>query len=117
MLAASEGGGTPLANLWIALLTVLAIVMLDTVLGILVSLKQGQFDWRELPRFLQTALLPYIGGLLILALVSMVSPEILVIFYSAVAATTAKFLVEIKDKVVVIFGREALPTGTDPPLE
>ena len=115
VLAASDGSGTPLANRWIALLTVLAIIALDTVLGILASLKQGEFNFRELPRFLQTAILPYIGGLLLLGLVSMLSPEIAAIFYAAVAATTAKFLVEIKDKVVILFGREALPTGTDSP--
>jgi uncharacterized membrane protein YfcA len=115
VLAASDGGGTPMANRWIALLTVLAIIALDTVLGILASLKQGEFDWRELPRFLQTAILPYIGGLLLLGLVSMLSNEVAAIFYAAAAATTAKFLAEIKDKVVVLFGREALPTGTDPP--
>lgn len=112
---ASEGGGTPLANRWIALLTVLAIIALDTVLGILASLKQGEFNFRELPRFLQTSILPYIGGLLILGLVSMLSLEIAAIFYAAVAATSAKFLAEVKDKVVVLFGREALPTGADPP--
>lgn len=115
VLAASDGGGTPMANRWIALLTVLAIITLDTVLGILASLKQGEFDWRELPRFLQTAILPYIGGLLLLGLVSMLSNEVAAIFYAAVAATAAKFLAEVKDKVVVLFGREALPTGTDPP--
>lgn len=108
-------GGTPLANRWIALLTVLAIITLDTLLGILVSLKQGEFNWRELPRFMQTAILPYVGGLLLLGLVSMLSPEIASIFYAAAAATTAKFLAEIKDKIVLLFGREALPTGTDPP--
>lgn len=116
VLATSDGGGTPLANRWIALLTVLAIITLDTLLGILVSLKQGEFNWRELPRFMQTAILPYIGGLLLLGLVSMLSPEIAAIFYAAVAATAAKFLAEVKDKVVILFGREALPTGTDPPV-
>jgi hypothetical protein len=45
----------------------------------------------------------------------MLSPEIAAIFYAAVAATGAKFLAEIKDKVVILFGREALPTRTDPP--
>jgi hypothetical protein len=115
VLAASDGSGTPLANRWIALLTVLAIIALDTVLGVLVSLKQGQFNFRELPRFLQTAILPFVGGLLLLGLVSMLSPEIAAIFYAAVAATGAKFLAEIKDKVVILFGREALPTRTDPP--
>ena len=101
--------------MWIALLTVLAIITLDTLLGILVSLKQGEFNFRELPRFLQTAILPFVGGLLLLGLVSMLSPEIAAIFYAAVAATAAKFLAEVKDKVVILFGREALPPGTDPP--
>lgn len=115
LAAGTDPPGTPLANRWIALLTVLAIIVLDTLLGILVSLKQGQFNWRELPRFLQTAILPYIGGLLLLGLVSMLSNEVAAIFYAAVVATAAKFLAEVKDKVVVLFGREALPTGTDPP--
>lgn len=87
------------------LVTVLAIIMIDTVLGILVSIKNGEFDIRKVPRFLATNVLPYIGGLLILALGSTASIELATIYYGAAAATSVKFIAEIKDKVKEIFGQ------------
>ena len=62
VLAASDGGGTPMANRWIALRCA-NIIALDTVRHS-ISLKQGQLTgdaW-----FPQTAIPPFVGGLLLL---------------------------------------------------
>jgi len=45
------------------LLSVLTLILVDTVLGILASLKMGQFDLRKLPQFLSRNVLPFIGAL------------------------------------------------------
>ncbi|MHB1421335.1 MAG: hypothetical protein ACYCX4_17435, partial [Bacillota bacterium] len=87
-----------------AFLVVLALVVIDVLLGIVLSIKQGNFNIRTLPRFIQQSILPYVGGLLILALGASASPEIRALFFAAVAATTIKFLADLKDKLVGIFG-------------
>lgn len=90
-------------TVFITLGTVLGIIVLDTLLGIINAISQKQFDIRKLPQFLQTSILPYIGGLAILAVFSY-DGTIKPLFYAAAAATTAKYLAEIKDKLVKIFG-------------
>lgn len=91
-----------------ALGAVLVLILLDTLLGIILSIKARSFDVRKLPQFLATNLLPYVGSLLILALAAYVtgdySAQIAVIFFAATAATAVKFIAEIKDKTVQIFG-------------
>jgi hypothetical protein len=96
---------------FITLGTVLGIIMLDTLLGIITSISNKQFDIRKLPQFLQTSILPYVGGLTILALFSYDS-TIKPLFYAAATATTAKYIAEIKDKISNIFGTKTTDTQT-----
>lgn len=99
-----------------ALGAILVIILLDTLLGVILSIRAGTFDVRKLPQFMVTNLLPYAGGLLILALAGWVagdySTQLLAIFYAAAAATGAKFLAEAKDKVIQIFGDIQVETGS-----
>lgn len=88
---------------FITLGTVLGIIVLDTLLGIITSISQKQFDIRKLPQFLQTSILPYIGGLTILAVFSY-DVTVKPLFYTAATATTAKYIAEIKDKISKMFG-------------
>lgn len=91
-----------------ALGAILVIIMLDTLLGVILSIRAGTVNVRKLPQFLITNLLPYGGALLLLGLAACVagdySTQLLAIFYAAAAATGAKFIAETKDKVVQIFG-------------
>lgn len=48
--------------------TALGLVLLDLLLGIILSIKQGNFDVRKLPQFLTSGVLPYVGSLMMLAL-------------------------------------------------
>ena len=88
---------------FITLGTVLGMIVLDTLLGIIVSISKKEFDVRQLPRFLQTSILPYVGGLTILAIFSY-NDTIKPLFYAAATATTAKYIAEIKDKISKMFG-------------
>lgn len=87
---------------------VVVFILLDTFLGIILSIKAKTFNVRKLPQFIGTNLFPYIGGLLVLALASYItgeySTQIVTIFYAAAIATEIKFIAEIKDKVTQIFG-------------
>lgn len=88
----------------IALGGVLALILANLVLGVLLAIKMNTFDVRKLPQFLETNLLPYIGGLLILALFSNMDPTLSVLFFTISAAVYAKFLANIKDQLVQLFG-------------
>ena len=46
------------------LVTVLALILADFIFGVLVSLRNGNFSASKLPQFVETSLIPYIGGLL-----------------------------------------------------
>ena len=83
--------------------TVLSLILADFVFGVLVSLRNGNFSLSKLPQFVQTSLLPYIGGLLMLALFSNTNTELKVLFFSIAATVTVKFLADIKDKVIQLF--------------
>ena len=87
-------------------LVVIATILVDTVLGILRTFKADQpnFDLRILPKFLAENVLPYVGGLLVLAVAaSFVSEAFGVIFYGSAATVFVKYLAEIRDKILVLF--------------
>lgn len=76
----------------------------DTLLGWIFAFVKGEFDIREAPRFLQTAVLPYIGSLLIVAGLAYLEPSYMPVFILVTGIITAKFGVEaIKDKIIGYF--------------
>lgn len=84
--------------------TVLSLVLADFVFGVLVSLKNGDFSASKLPKFVETSLLPYIGGLLVLALFSNANAGLGALFFTIAATITVKFLADITSKVTKLFG-------------
>jgi len=97
------------------LCAVILIIMLDTLLGIIRAVTQGEFDPRKLPQFLRTNILPFVGALLLMGLFSMVKLDpqydpqgllvfIEVLYFACVAATAWKFGADIKTKLVEVFG-------------
>ena len=82
----------------------LIAIVADTLLGWLFAFVRGEFDIREAPRFLQTAVLPYIGSLLIVAALAWLDELYMPVFIFIVGIITAKFGVEaIKDKIIGYF--------------
>jgi len=79
--------------------TALALILLDLLLGIILSINKGNFNVRKLPQYLTKNILPYLGSLLMLALFAGSIPIIAAIFYTSTATVVAKFLVDIKDKL------------------
>ena len=69
----------------------LIAIVADTLLGWLFALVKGEFDIREAPRFLQTAVLPYIGSLLIVAGLAYLEPNYMPVFLFLTGIITAKF--------------------------
>lgn len=95
-----------------AFVVVTGAIVLDAVLGAIKAIvkKDETFDIRILPGFLANGVLPYVGGLALLAAAAQViGGEFEVLFFTAAAATTAKYLVTIKDKIAALFGASITP--------
>jgi hypothetical protein len=76
----------------------------DTLLGWVLAFVKGEFDIREAPRFLQTAILPYVGSLLIIAGLAYLDAQYMPVFVIVTGIITAKFGVEaVKDKIIGYF--------------
>lgn len=89
---------------FVPLLIVLALIVLDVASGAILAISRREFDVRKLPDFLRQSVLPYVGGLVILAVGSTFSPEVNALYVASVAAASGKFLAEIKDKWTGLFG-------------
>ena len=83
-----------------ALVMVLAAIGLDFVFGIMVGLKDKTFDVRLLPQFIVSGVLPYVGGLIFLAIaaekVGLMYQEI---FLSVAGLIAIKYVADLKDKI------------------
>jgi hypothetical protein len=82
---------------------VLALVLADFIFGILVSLRAGTFSASKLPQFIQTSLLPYSGGLLVLALFSNANTALGALFFTTATTVTVKFVADIVAKATQLF--------------
>ncbi len=92
-----------------AFVIVTVAIIIDTILGVIRALisSDGPFDFRKLPQFLASGILPYVGGLGVVAIAAQyIGEPFLALFYAAAAATTAKYIAEIKDKLQAILGVE-----------
>jgi hypothetical protein len=87
----------------ITLETVLGLILADFIFGVLLSIRNGNFNFSKLPQFMETSLVPYIGGLLVLALFSNVNSELGALFFTIAATITAKFLADIVTKAGQLF--------------
>jgi hypothetical protein len=83
--------------------TVCGLVMADFVLGVLASFRSGTFKLSKLAQFMETGLVPYVGGLLVLALLSSANVTLATLFFTIAATVSAKFLADITAKVSQLF--------------
>ena len=93
-------------GVWYSFIVVVVAIVIDAVLGAIKAAKDDfdSFDFRQLPKFLSTGILPYVGGLGILALAAeFVGEPYLALFYASAAAVTFKYVTEIKDKLARLF--------------
>jgi len=94
-----------------ALILVAALIATNLLLGIITAIREERFDWLVLPDFLRSAIIPVLGGLVVLAAGAVVVPEIEALYYAAAAAAGAKYLKDIRDKVVGLFGPVEVAAG------
>lgn len=88
--------------LW-TFLAVLTLIVVKTLLAWIIAWRDGKFDVREAPRFIVTQVLPYMAGLLVLAVPSIWQPDLAAVYYVGAAVVGAKYLAEIKDRFQILF--------------
>jgi len=87
-----------------SLMVVLAAILLDFVFGVLISIKKEKFDLSVLPKFIATNLFPYVGGLVVLALLSAYLAQLEYLYYTAAGLVALKFSKEaLLDKIKELF--------------
>ena len=87
-----------------SLIAVLVTILLDFVLGVLVSIKDRTLQLSVLPQFIATNLFPYVGGLVVLALLSVYLAQLEYLYYAAAGLVALKFSKEaLLDKIKELF--------------
>ncbi len=99
-------------------LTLLALIALDTVLGMVQAIIKGTWKWNQVGHFLETSVLPYVGGVMALAFMALIKTTKLKAYYTAAAEATLKLIADIVIKIGQ-FGiqvpNETVPGTTVPP--
>ena len=79
--------------------SVLVLILVNALLGMWAAWVAGEFDVRELPRFLREHVLGDLGPLLILGVASVAHPAMKALYLASVAALDIKYIAKIKDKL------------------
>lgn len=58
------------------LITILVLIALDFIMGIIVALKEGNFELSKIANFLNTSVLYFLGGYFMLGLAATFEPQI-----------------------------------------
>ncbi|MDI6742187.1 MAG: hypothetical protein QMD11_05535 [Smithella sp.] len=94
-------------SVWSALLVVVSLIIVNALFGGLKAMKRKSetFDLRKLPEFVATDILPYIGGMFILALMAeMVGRPYVELFYVVAVLVGVAYSAKINDKAFLLFG-------------
>ena len=90
---------------WAPALTAI-LIGVDTILGVIRASAKGGFSWAKLPQFVETKVLPQLGGVLLVAVVQYITAQaggwvntsVQVLFYGVVAAVNLALLADILRK-------------------
>lgn len=94
-------------GLGVVLMIIMIVIAVDTILGIMQSLKEDKFDWGKLVKFFKTGVIPYVGGILLLAIAAYLADlYFMPVFYLVGTVIVAKYGGEIIFKVQILFGIE-----------
>lgn len=87
-----------------SLVVILLIIVLDFLMGVLNSIKEGTFNLNKLPQFIASNVFPYLCGLGMIALVANYVPDLEWLYYTAAGLVGLKFSKEaLVDKMIVLF--------------
>lgn len=81
------------------LIAIMVLVLVDFVLGIIVAIKKGEFQFEKIANFLNTSVLAYIGGYFLLGLVVTVHKELQPVLTGAYVALDAALIAGVLGKL------------------
>lgn len=88
-----------------ALQVVALFIVADALMGVMVALRLGQFDFQRTVQFLATNALPYLGGLLVLGLLAVGAGEHFAPVFIVIAGMVAAvYLHGVLLKAIKLFG-------------
>ena len=79
-------------------ITILVLILVDTLMGIILAVKNKEFAWSKIADFLNTSVLMMFGGYLILGIVGMAEESLRAAVPAAMAVIDAKLLADIVNK-------------------
>ncbi|MEW6555067.1 MAG: hypothetical protein AB1384_12370 [Actinomycetota bacterium] len=90
-----------------AVLGILAMLLVDQVLGIARAVKLGTFKWSEIAATIENNVLPYVVPVVVLGLIasldSSISSALTGVFGAFVAAYTVKLIADITEKIKALY--------------
>lgn len=79
--------------------TIIVLIVVDTLLGIILAVKNKKFSWSKIADFLNTSVLMMFGGYLILGIVGMAEFSLRAAVPAAMAVIDAKLIADIINKL------------------
>jgi hypothetical protein len=79
-------------------LTIFILIVVDTILGIVLAVKNKQFAWSHIADFLNTSVLMMFGGYLVLGIVGLAETSLQAAVPGAMALIDAKLIADIVNK-------------------
>ena len=83
------------------LLSILVLIIVDTILGIILAIKNKEFAWSHLADFLNSSVLMMFGGYFLLGIVAMAEPSFQLVVPASMALIDAKLIADIVNKFKV----------------
>jgi CHASE2 domain-containing sensor protein len=84
--------------IWWPILTVIGVVLVDTILGVIISIKDKNFDWNKLGDWLGKIGIQ-VSGLVVLGIICIFQKAVWIAFAPALATYTAVLVASIISKI------------------
>lgn len=81
------------------IVSILVMILLDTLAGIILAIKNKTFVWSKLASFVNSSILMMLGGYLIAGIAVMAEPTIEIALPTVMAAIDAKLLADLVNKL------------------
>jgi hypothetical protein len=98
----------------IKLVTMLLLIAADLVLGVIIALKNKTFAWERLADYLDTSVLYYMGGYVVLSVLAMQNPDFQVLTTGAAVTIITSLTAGIINKFKELAPATPLPTPAPP---
>jgi hypothetical protein len=91
-------------GIWQSILIITIVISVDVLLGVFLALKKKVFDIREMSRYVASDIVPFIGGLLLLAILShFLKGYFTGVFFTSAVLVAARYVKDISVKVKELF--------------